>query len=240
MKVEPQQIWKGESVVVIGGGPSLGGFDFSILHDVRTIGCNDAFHLGFPIVDICLFVDTWWWNQNKREINNHWTDSGIIFAAVNPSCYEEKVPWLHAYRKCTSGGFPTDGSIAMNNCSGAGAAHLAWALGAKEVFLLGCDCKFEKPAASRWHRHNPRPMKESAGGQFVKGFAHLEKERAKVAPDFKITNVVRGDSSDLDMFEKLEMDEFVSKTLPGIKERRYNGGIFTTSISETERTSLES
>jgi len=239
MKYAPQPIWEGESVVIICGGPSLEGFPFSVLREVRTIGCNDAYHLGFPIVDMCLFVDTWWWQQNKREINNNWKDSGIMFASVNATTYEEKVPHLYAFKKMKRGTFPENDEVPMNNCSGAAAVAVAYVMGAKEVFLLGSDCKFQKILHTRWHLHNARPMKDSAGGQFIKGFAAFEKERAVKAPDFKVTNVVNGDSSDLEVFPKIQMKEFMDEVLPKLIERNSDGQVSEETLPETECDSMD-
>ena len=54
---KPEPIWKDQEAFIIGGGPSLRDFDWSLLRDKNTIGCNNAFRLGPDICKICLFVD---------------------------------------------------------------------------------------------------------------------------------------------------------------------------------------
>lgn len=236
MKFEPQRIWEGHPVVLVGGGPSLIGFDFSVLENVRTIVCNDAFKLGHPIVDVALFCDTAWFESNKRDISNHWTDSGIMFTSVNPQTYEMNLPWLHAFRKETKG-WNTDGKISMNRSTGAAAIHLAWMMGASEVFLLGYDCGFKEKDKPRWHSYNPKPMKEQSVQVFQNGFNDMEEGRKKVAPEFKITNVVKGDSSKLDHFEKIQMSEFLSN--PIITKEVPSGSVSQTPLSEATRTFMD-
>ena len=48
----PQEKWKDEDVFIIGGGDSLRTFNFDVLKDELTIGCNTAFSLGSDICKI--------------------------------------------------------------------------------------------------------------------------------------------------------------------------------------------
>ena len=52
----PPQIWKGQTVFILGGGPSLNEANLDLIHDRRVIGVNNAYQLG-SWVDVCWFGD---------------------------------------------------------------------------------------------------------------------------------------------------------------------------------------
>lgn len=52
----PPKIWRGQTVFIIGGGPSINDTPLHLLHGRRVIGVNNAYLLG-PWVDVCWFGD---------------------------------------------------------------------------------------------------------------------------------------------------------------------------------------
>jgi hypothetical protein len=50
------KMWKGQTVFIIGGGPSLNGTPLHLIHEHRVIGVNCAYMLG-DWVDVCWFGD---------------------------------------------------------------------------------------------------------------------------------------------------------------------------------------
>ena len=63
---EVQPIWKGQTVYLIGGGPSLKNFNWSSLKDKKTIAINKAIKT-WPNADAAYWTDgrTWTWLQKE-------------------------------------------------------------------------------------------------------------------------------------------------------------------------------
>jgi hypothetical protein len=68
-----QQVWVGETVVLIGGGPSLSQEQLDLIEiahsrkRVRCIAVNNAF-LRAPYADVCYFADSHWWRWNHEGL----------------------------------------------------------------------------------------------------------------------------------------------------------------------------
>lgn len=163
--------WPDGTVYIIGGGPSLKGFDWSLLKDKHVLGCNDAYLLG-DCVDVCVFGDREWYLgrvaraarktipamphfPGHREGLENFKGEKI---AVNSKLlhYQKKgrvAGDIKVVQRNTQG-FSTKGShCAWNQNTGACAINLAYLMGAKQVILLGFDMKNEGdlPGASNWH-----------------------------------------------------------------------------------------
>jgi hypothetical protein len=142
-------MWKGETVFVVGGGPSLRGADLSPLADRHVIGVNAAFRLG-PWVDVCWFGDAPWFDANVEALRLH--------PAVKASCHERllRIPWVRVLRRGKPAGIETRrDSIAWNGNSGGSAVNLAVHLGAVRIVLLGFDMRTDEGGKHNWHEwHN--------------------------------------------------------------------------------------
>ena len=64
------EMWRDETVFIIGGGPSLAEMDLSPIHSRPVIGVNNAYALG-PWVDVIFFGDAHWWPHNKKTALAH-------------------------------------------------------------------------------------------------------------------------------------------------------------------------
>lgn len=60
------RLWPGETVVIVGGGPSLAGFDGRRLAGRRTIAVNNAWEV-VP-ADVLWFSDSRWWRWNGAKV----------------------------------------------------------------------------------------------------------------------------------------------------------------------------
>jgi len=145
------KLWPGETVFIIGGGPSLKGFDFTPLHGKRVIGVNQAFRLG-NWVDLVYFGDCGFWSQNKEALTQY---TGLIVTSCT------RVPplgdgWPRVRRVGRSKNmgieYKQKGYISWNRNSGGSAINLAYWLGAKRVVLLGFDMKPDGNQHN-WHDH---------------------------------------------------------------------------------------
>jgi hypothetical protein len=161
--------WSGKRCFLIGGGPSLGEFDFDLLKGEKTIGVNRVFQFFHADINYSMdpnFVDRL--RQHKlvtdpeesKLIEESWDAYKGIKASLVPLDYKEFDPGMHLirrnrvkgiYRSFNEGIFP-------GNNSGFGALMLAIILGANPIYLLGYDLGCKEDAT---HFHSGYLVKNS-------------------------------------------------------------------------------
>lgn len=196
----PQQKWAEEDVFIIGGGPSLKTFDWSLLKRELTIGCNTAFVLGEDICKICYFGDIKWWHEFKEKLG-HFTHP--VFTSV-PHLRSSKVPWLW-YIPRRNYGLHTN-AVGWNSNTGASAINLALILGAKNVYLLGMDLGLDKHGNPNWHPHQIEPANVGVYQRFREGFARVARDLPTKFPGCQIINL--HDHNTLPMFPNIPLSSF--------------------------------
>lgn len=201
MRWTPRQFWAGLDVVLIGGGESLREFDWSRLKPWPTLGCNDAYTLGPDICKVCVFGDHKWFNHHRRSLSN-WPNP--IFTN-QPSLYAGSPDWVLAMRRAANG-LHKD-RLGWNGSTGAVAVNLALVLGAKRVLLLGYDMKLRNPHQPNWHNNNIGHPNKLSYQRFQEGFRVVAESLPKSFPDREILNL--GPDSDLDLFPKVELDQWL-------------------------------
>ncbi len=146
------QLWKGERVFILGGGPSLMDEDLSLIYNEKVIGVNDAFKLG-DWVDVAWSTDCQWLKWNEKQLDGF---KGIKLSAPPCRCKHDVIKIARKHQS----GICTDPSLVYwSRSSGASAINLAYHLGAVEVVLLGFDMKM-RGNNHNWHsnhQHTPRP-----------------------------------------------------------------------------------
>lgn len=132
--------WAGRPAFVIGGGPSLKGFDFDSLRGYPVITCNKS------------------WRSAPWAALNVTIDADFIVAARNDSEWKAQQALRVAICKRSWEGHREDGGlwrvddlgdsawsddiavgVGTGWNTGYAAANIAWALGARPVYLLGID-----------------------------------------------------------------------------------------------------
>ena len=210
----PQGSWLNKPAFLVGGGPSLDGFNFARLKGHRTIGINLAFYFFEPT--IVFSMDT-------RFLN--WITNGT-YEAKYPGCRERfqttaayKI-WLLTYTASLPGSIfvaPVfrnydhgrthlswifrDG-LGHGNNSGFGALNLALVLGANPIYLLGFDMKHEK-TKTHYHAGHPLPQSPSQVAGFIQPFDRSADEIKKRG--IRVVNLNRG--SALRSFEFGDIEE---------------------------------
>lgn len=193
--------YAGRDVFIIGGGDSLRhGFDWSLLKDERTIGCNSAFTLGAEICKICIFGDAKWFKTYAQELSEY---EGLVFTS-HAAYKRAPVDWLW-YLPRKSKGLGTD-SLGWNNNTGSQAINLALILGASRVYLLGFDMHLSKDGRPNWHDNQIDKPDRLLYKKFIKHFSRVKKALPEVFPGTEIINIT--DDSSLDMFPKIGVKEF--------------------------------
>lgn len=196
---KPVAKWKNLDVFVIGGGTSLECFDWSLLEDECTVGCNDAYKLGAKICKICVFGDPKWFKFHQHELVKY---EGLLF--TNHGNFQRtRLDWLWTLPR-KANGLATD-ALAWNTNTGAAAVNLALILGAKRVILLGFDMHLSNDKQN-WHVNYVNAPDGKVYKKFIKGFERLSRDLNRVFPGREIINV--NDDSRLNCFPKIECDKF--------------------------------
>jgi hypothetical protein len=172
-KIDP--IWEGETIYIVGGGPSLLNFNWNSLAGKKTIAINKAI-LSLPSANVLYWTDSIVYGWYKSEIDKF---KGLkITIRDNPS-YPNDVKIL---KKGEKYGLGEDGStLSHGNNSGYAAINLAYLLGAKKIVLLGYDMK-NNGVQGHYHDGYPVPLTGDSvyKEQFIPGFvilANLLKEK---------------------------------------------------------------
>ena len=213
-------------VVVIGGGPSLIGYDFRRLKVAQekglvfVIGVNDAYRFGFP--DLVLFGDYLWFMLKDRGDGWKHRDAFRVYAnagqrsvvAVLPDPTPRQLQELGGYeflnlikRGPKHGLSVSPDSLGWNCNTGAAAINLALLIGATAVLLLGFDCKSSPAKASNWHLNLCHPTPQDTIYDQYKGWLQVvADELPKCFPDVLVLNA--GPDSELGAFPKISQEEF--------------------------------
>ena len=145
-KVKP--IWKGETVFIIGGGPSLSKFDFNRLKDKNTLAINKAVQT-CPWADILYWTDSRVYSWLKNDIGKFKGDKYTIKPFNTP-------PDVKVLKNTGTKGLELDPSgIRHGNNSGYAAINLAYHLGVNRIVLLGFDMG---NMAGKGHFHEGYPV----------------------------------------------------------------------------------
>lgn len=213
--------WRGRRAFVVGGGPSLRGFDFSRLRNELWIGCNMAF-LERPTIAFSVCY------RFMRDVvkpgvpaprGPHapaWAACPSIKVLLNPPTDGERVDDVPAFQIGN-----TDLTIGVNAwgrslatgvrngpMSGIVAANLADILAPTTIYLLGMDCRTaDDGRTANYHDHywwnadrKPRPKE----GRYKGARDVWEKHAA--AGDIRSKVVVLGDSA-LECFPKGRLED---------------------------------
>jgi len=186
--------WDGERCFIIGGGPSLEGFDFERLRGQgRVIAINRAFEHA-PFADICFFMDAssnTFYGLLKRgslgaDALQKWGEFQGYKIYLN--LVGRRLEDVYSIRKAGRAGISNsiEKGLYHGNNSGVGAIGLAVCLRANPIYLLGFDCKFTA-GKSHFHDGYPNKMPESTFKGFTSNFGMTAKFLAKI--QFKVINL---------------------------------------------------
>lgn len=199
--------WKGQRCFIVGGGPSLKGFDFNRLRGERVIAVNKAY-FDAPFADIMFAMDrplldlitSCKLGENYRQAfelfsgTKLWLDlSGYSYPAgiySVPSAGE--IGWTKHLKE----------GLYHGQNSGYGALNLAMVLGANPIYLLGYDCSLGPDGKKNYHDGYPSGRNPDALNRFLEAF----KVGARmISPEHDIINL--NPDSALRCFEFGDIDE---------------------------------
>lgn len=148
--------WSGFSCYIIGGGPSLSGFDFNRLKGKITIGINRSFE--FFESTILYFMDYEFYRtvtdggEYSKKVLGKWNSfNGEIvgISSFSPTLNFGNEVSLVRRRLSPAIDYNLDAGIYGGSCSGVGALMLAAQLGAENIYLLGMDLQASETI--HWH-----------------------------------------------------------------------------------------
>ena len=169
--------WKGKEAILVGGGPSLQGFDWSLLKDhPRVVVVNRAFK-DVPTAAI-------WFSEDFDVITRLWgtTPEWTEFKGVKvlhaldkkfERLVEEVDPGVHFLRTVREGKFwAKDFSEGLSYSSNSmiGALNLVDIMGADRICLLGVDCQEQGEREVNYHKDYDRRGKPRAGDAQYRSF----------------------------------------------------------------------
>lgn len=182
---------------IVGGGPSLRGFDFARLDGRNVIAVNRAYEV-LPDAPYIYFSDYrfWGWHQDGLLAHKGVKVTGSPIKIKHPDVVQYK---LTGYRGIDL----RPGKLRGGNSSGYAAINLAVHLRATKIYLLGFDmCAPE--GVTHWHSGHPIKTKTTVyADNMLRYFASATK--ALDCLGIKVYNV--GIDSKIDCFEKIPLSK---------------------------------
>ncbi len=199
-KWTPAAEWTGADAIVIGGGPSLKGFNWDRLIGRKTVGCNAAFLLGAAICSLCFFADAHWFLAFEDRLEEY---PGRV---VTNNEDKHAIPdWVSRMDRKEIG-LSTE-ALGFGGNSGCSAINLALILGARRVLLIGFDCKLGSAAEMNWHDNRMEPANPEVFPKFQEGFYAIARDLPTVFPGREIINCTPGTA--LECFPKGKLEDYL-------------------------------
>lgn len=176
-KVVKDGEWKGSRCFVIGGGPSITGFDFERLRGEKIIAINKAYEY-CDFADIMFSMDSRYYNGIVR---------GFLGSKAKRKfdAFKGYKVWLDTmnfryndiYYLMKAGDFglslSMEDGLRHGNNSGYAAVNLAFCLGANPIYLLGYDMKHKSNGQTHFHEGYPWGQNPGQARAFAQGFDEM-------------------------------------------------------------------
>lgn len=165
--------WEGETVAIIGGGPSLTTDQIEAVHGVRCVAINNSYQLA-PWADALYFSDWEWFDNNPAARN---------FAGLKISIQNERAQVVdasvHLLRNGGADGLSNDPKeIRTGRNSGYQVVNLLVLAGVKKIILLGVDGQKSDAGRTHWHAGHKYPTPDAAFELYRKAFSSIEHQIA--------------------------------------------------------------
>lgn len=170
------RIFEGHPCLIVGGGPSLIGFDFRQIAGLNVIAINRAYE-ALPDAPVLWWTDWQFLFAHEAALKAH---AAPYKCSTEFDIPEARLPaWAYRFRFTGLTGFdPDPGCLRHGNNGGYTAMHLAAHLGASFLVLLGFDMRHGPKT-----KEHPKGQSHFHGGH---GLMHEEKSLTEVMlPYFK-------------------------------------------------------
>jgi hypothetical protein len=150
---EVPELWPGQTVAIIGGGPSVTQAQVDYLKGrCRVIAVNDAYLL-CPWADVLYFCDDRWWGWHHKR-PEYQAFAGIKVTLENPRVCQLE-PGVKPIRNMGREGlWPGRNGVMTGANSGYQGINLAVHFGAKRILLIGFDMHM-RGGKSHWFGKHP-------------------------------------------------------------------------------------
>lgn len=207
--------WKGRRCFLVGGGPSLKTFDWSLLDGELAIAVNRAFEFFNPSITFSMDSRYFTWNQMGKANGKSEYHPEVPERFWKMKCMKT---WVQISKRAFPEGIYTllnagpigltklmsDG-VATGENSGFAALNLALNLGASPIYLLGYDMK-GNDAGKQAHFHSGYPSIMGAHVYSRTFIPYFEKAACEIkSRGCQVINLSA--TSALDCFEKQEFPE---------------------------------
>lgn len=199
--------WPGETAFILGGGPSLKGFDGGQLAGRRVITINNSWEL-CPAADILYFCDGRWWDQHGDRVKQQFRGDRIV--TISKTVRDSNVFKLQNAIK-ERGLTENRSALVHGSNSGYQAINLAYLLGAARIVLLGYDMNIrtvdESSDGTHWHRGHPGQIRDNFNVRIQKVFLPRMKELIQplAAAGVEVLNATPG--SAIDWWPRIDLKE---------------------------------
>lgn len=163
----PQGAWAGQAAFILGGGPSLKGFDPECLRGKgKVIAVNNAGLDLCPWADVLFWADKRWLDWNHDRLHLH-TGEWKVTRKQPHIPLDSDVKYL-AHKPFRLTHWP---DRLGGRCGGSSAINLAYLLGANPIILLGFDMRdmpMDRWKEGNWHdRHLLPPLEGQRREKFI-------------------------------------------------------------------------
>lgn len=196
------RLWAGERCFILGGGPSLRGFDASILRGKgRVLAINDAGLVMAPWADCLYFADRKWFEENEAEIDLYTGPPGgerlMVTRAGDLDAKGRDVKRMVFARHQV---LAHDPSWLAGRSGGANAMNLAVHFGVACEVLLGFDMR----PSGNWHDRHRRAQNAC---RYPEAFVPELYAMAPVLTRAGVRIINATPGSALECFEKMTLEE---------------------------------
>lgn len=138
--------WIGETAFLLGGGPSLKGFNSEILRGHGRVVAINSSYIICPWAHVLYYCDRTWWRNHREDVLANYSGQ----YRVSLTCAEDGTKLL---RNAGLNGLSIDPSALVHGTnSGYQAIGLAFHFGVKRIVLLGFDMRVTQNGS---HHHPP-------------------------------------------------------------------------------------
>jgi len=210
-------IWKGHRAFIIGGGPSLKGFDWKLLRNEKTIGINKAIIAFEP--DVLFSMDKLFWSVVYPNLGiiprctKIYLDGNII-PKCSPKITKLGIIKYLRYKESPKFSKSLKDGLSSEVDSGYAALNLALLLGADPIYLLGYDMKLNKNSEQIWwHDGYKKYFLKNAIENYKKRIFAYEKYAKPIIDDyFKVKVINLNINSNIKCFPFAKREEIFEKS----------------------------
>jgi hypothetical protein len=213
--------WVGESVVLLGAGPSLTLEQIAMVQDAHTqgrcrcIAVNDTY-LVAPWADVQYAADVEWhrWHTEgiakpvlgltAQDVRERWASFAGEKCTVQYMGSERPGPAVHMLKIAGLTGLSADtGALVTGKNSGFQALNLAVLAGANRIILIGFDGAPNAQGKDHFHGGHPRPTPAAAYPHYRQAMSAAENALAELGVE--VVNCSPG--SAIDSFTKANLED---------------------------------